>query len=217
MANGDKAAAAGMDVVAGSADLRQSFEEHNKTRDYLADHITDGTHDATAIATGVLEVDRIPNLPASKITGLSTAADGVTSGAYNRSATGSSWRGMWMNAQLQIMYNSSTRRHKEAIKPAELDVDAFLDLQPVTYHRKGQPKGTRELGLIAEDAAGVPHLVGWDVDRDPETNEPISAEAVPQLVRYDQVAVVYLLEVCRQQRAQLAELTHRLEQLEKGA
>lgn len=216
MANGDKAAAVGMDVVPGTADLREGYDEDNKTRDYLADHMTDGTHDASAIATGTLDVDRIPDLPVSKITG-GTQANGPTSTAYNRSATGSSWRGTWMNEQLQFMYNSSTRRHKEAIKPAELDVEAFLALQPVTYHRKGQPKGTRELGLIAEDAVDVKHLVGWDFDRDPETNEPISAERLPQTVRYEQVAVVYLLEVCRQQQAAIDALTRRVDELTKGA
>lgn len=44
MANGDKAAAAGMDVVPGTADLRLGYDEDNKTRDYLAEHITEGSH-----------------------------------------------------------------------------------------------------------------------------------------------------------------------------
>lgn len=37
MANGDKALAAGMDVVAGTADRRLGYDEINKTRDYIAD------------------------------------------------------------------------------------------------------------------------------------------------------------------------------------
>jgi hypothetical protein len=37
MANGDAAAAAGMDVVPATADRRQGYDEINKTRDYLAD------------------------------------------------------------------------------------------------------------------------------------------------------------------------------------
>ncbi|MFD6091322.1 hypothetical protein ACFWGN_04280 [Oerskovia sp. NPDC060338] len=37
MANGDAAAAAGMDVVPGTADRRTGYDEINKTRDYIAD------------------------------------------------------------------------------------------------------------------------------------------------------------------------------------
>ncbi|KRC60923.1 hypothetical protein ASE14_08155 [Agromyces sp. Root81] len=36
MANGDDAAAAGMDVVPGTASVRQGYDEDNKTRDYIA-------------------------------------------------------------------------------------------------------------------------------------------------------------------------------------
>lgn len=68
MANGDAAIAVGMDTVAGTADLRQGYDEINKTRDYLANHQTSGTHPASAINSGVLDAARIPNLPGSKIT-----------------------------------------------------------------------------------------------------------------------------------------------------
>jgi hypothetical protein len=68
MANGDAAAAAGMAVVVGTADLRMAYDEENKGRDYLAAHQTSGTHPASAINSGVLDVARIPNLDASKIT-----------------------------------------------------------------------------------------------------------------------------------------------------
>lgn len=53
MANGDKAAAVGMDTVAGTEDIRLSYDEINKSRDYLADHQTDGSHRAEQITTGV--------------------------------------------------------------------------------------------------------------------------------------------------------------------
>lgn len=36
MANGDAAVAAGMDVVAGTADVRMGYDEINKSRDYIA-------------------------------------------------------------------------------------------------------------------------------------------------------------------------------------
>lgn len=36
MANGDAAAAAGMDLVSGTADRRLGYDEINKTRDYIA-------------------------------------------------------------------------------------------------------------------------------------------------------------------------------------
>lgn len=58
MANGDKAAAVGMDVVAGTDDRRQGYDEINKSRDYLADHITDGAHRANQITSGTLVTAR---------------------------------------------------------------------------------------------------------------------------------------------------------------
>ncbi|WP_026874296.1 hypothetical protein [Jiangella gansuensis] len=58
MANGDDAAEVGMDVVAGSQDIRQVYSEVNKTRDYLAQHRTSGTHRADQITSGTLPVAR---------------------------------------------------------------------------------------------------------------------------------------------------------------
>lgn len=57
MANGDAAAAAGMDVVAGTADRRLGYDEINKTRDYIAQRtaavtpITQGGTGATDAAS----------------------------------------------------------------------------------------------------------------------------------------------------------------------
>jgi hypothetical protein len=58
MANGDAAAAIGMDVVPGTNDLRNAYDEQNKGRDYIANHITAGTHPATAITSGVFAIAR---------------------------------------------------------------------------------------------------------------------------------------------------------------
>lgn len=54
MANGDKAAAVGFDTVASSADIRNGYDEINKSRDYIAEHMTDGSHRADQITSGVL-------------------------------------------------------------------------------------------------------------------------------------------------------------------
>jgi len=40
MANGDNAAAAGMDIVPGTAQVRLGYDEINKTRDYVAAYAT---------------------------------------------------------------------------------------------------------------------------------------------------------------------------------
>lgn len=54
MANGDRAAAVGMDTVAGTEDIRLGYDEINLSRDYIADHITDGAHRANQITSGTL-------------------------------------------------------------------------------------------------------------------------------------------------------------------
>ncbi|MCB7135364.1 tail fiber domain-containing protein [Cellulosimicrobium marinum] len=77
MANGDAAAAAGMDVVPGTADARQGYDEINKTRDYLADHETNGTHAWSKITgkptTYPSDWDTMVDKPT-----LSSSADGYT-------------------------------------------------------------------------------------------------------------------------------------------
>lgn len=48
MANGDDALAAGMDIVLGTEDIRMSYDETNKTRDYIAQR----TSAVTSVAKG---------------------------------------------------------------------------------------------------------------------------------------------------------------------
>lgn len=234
MANGDAAAAKGMAVVASTADRRLGYDEINKSRDYIAAEIdartaavagkanTSHTHAAADITSGTLSTSRIPDLSAAKITSgtLSAArlpstleANGPTDAAYSRTATGSSWYAVWMNSSNQFMRNTSSCRYKTAIRPLELDTAAILALEPVTYHRKGQAAGTREVGLIAERCVDVPGLVSWDQHRDRKGRVIEGSPWRPEAVRYEQVLPVLLLHVIREQEARIA----RLEQLVEGA
>lgn len=68
MANGDSAQAAGMDVVPGTADVRNTHEEINKTRDYIAEVQNDLPEFSTGLGTPNAAVVRGP--------------DGYAGGAY---------------------------------------------------------------------------------------------------------------------------------------
>jgi hypothetical protein len=80
MANGDAAAAAGLAVVAGTMDLRNGYDEINATRDMVANDKTTGTRRADQITTGVLNADRLPSIPESKVAA-STRARGLSNNA----------------------------------------------------------------------------------------------------------------------------------------
>lgn len=142
-------------------------------------------------------------------------ADGPTATAYARAATGSGWYSVYMNSALQFMRNTSSRRYKDDVQDASLDLEAILRLRPVTYHRKGQPAGTRELGLIAEEVAEtVPHLTTWDVPRKADGTPRKGGKPRPEAVRYEQVLPVMLLAVVQDQARRLAALEAAL--LEQG-
>jgi pyridoxal biosynthesis lyase PdxS len=79
MANGDAAAAVGFDIVLPTDDVREGYSEINKSRDYLANHITSGTHSAAQITSGVFATDRLPIVPIAKGgTNATTAAQALT-------------------------------------------------------------------------------------------------------------------------------------------
>lgn len=232
MATGDDATARGWDIVPGTADRRDGWDEINKSRDYAAQAHNAADAAATAVTakadanhthaaedvelasgTSLQLYASVTNDRLDDLEGTGSKADGPTSTAYSRSATGSSWYAVWMNSALQFMRNTSSRRYKTAEKPLDLDPRLILQLQPTTYHRKGQPRGARELGLIAEDVAalGVPHLVSWDVERDANGDPVEGAVERPEAVRYEQVLPVLLLHVLRAQQAELDGLRARLD------
>lgn len=185
MAVGDAAVAAGMSIVSSTDDAQSGYTEINQSRDYLADHITNGGHaiakitglttalagkvDTTDVATnatgltipkrdsnGQLTVQPTPTLDAhaaskkyvdDSVSG-NSLADGPTSTAYARSATGSGWYQTWMNSSLQFMRNTSSRRYKCNIRDWSGGV---LDLRPVIFDRRGKDTPNDEVGFIAEE------------------------------------------------------------------
>jgi hypothetical protein len=72
MANGDAAAAAGLTVFLSTQDLRLGYDNDNVRGDELAAHLISGTHPASAITSGTLDIARVPNIPTSKLTGTVT-------------------------------------------------------------------------------------------------------------------------------------------------
>jgi hypothetical protein len=96
---------------------------------------------------------------------------------------------------------ASSRRYKTNIEDLETDVDAVLQLRPVSFQHKssGQP----DIGLIAEEVEEhVKELVIYD------------EEGRPDGVKYDKVAL-YLVRVIKTQQEKIATLEGRLERLER--
>jgi hypothetical protein len=141
-------------------------------------------------------------------------ADAVTSTAFNRTIS-TGYYAMYMGNGTLIGRNVSSRRYKNQIQPADVDVDAVLGLEPVTFHHMSDPDADgRHLGLIAEDSVDVPFLVAYDVERDGEGNPVPDAEPRPETVRYETVLPVVLLAVVKAQDAQIRALQDRVDALE---
>lgn len=194
MANGDAAAAAGMDLVASTDDRRDGWDEINKTRDYIAERTnavtpvekggTGGVTVAEATANlhvwrnsgatapgttpslgwnGVRLVYEIPGYAFSTelarladIPSGSGLADGPTSGAYARAATGpATWYAVWMNAANQFMRNTSSRRYKKNIRDWAPPAGGIMGLRTVIFDRKGDDAPVDEVGFIAEEVLEV--------------------------------------------------------------
>lgn len=181
MAAGDAAAAVGMDVInPATHDLRDGGMEINKTRDYLANHQTGGTHDASAIASGTLEAARIPNLPASKIASgtldaaripnlpVSKVGSGIWTGKVTSSQTietsgnmiaaatynndlAASYRALWVDAGGAYGIVPSSKRFKKLIKD-RIVPPALLAVRVVEYrYKKAGKNAPLEVGVIAEE------------------------------------------------------------------
>jgi len=131
-------------------------------------------------------------------------ADGPTSAAYSRNATGSGWYQVWMNSSLQFMRNTSSKRFKKAIKALPAALPAVLQLRAVTYQLKDPSNTDRHIGMIAEEVAELfPEVVSWE-------------DGKPYGINYDQL-VVPALKAIQEQQALIEALTARVAALEKHA
>lgn len=86
-------------------------------------------------------------------------ADGPTSTAYARNATGAgSWYAVWMNADNQFMRNTSSTQYKDNIRP--FTPGDIMQLRPVIFDRIDGPAD--EVGFIAEEVAEcIPEAVAY--------------------------------------------------------
>lgn len=140
--------------------------------------------------------------------------------AYNTDITWTRRTGWWGNDG-RAGYASSSRRKKTAIRPADEEaLAALLDVEPKTFRYRAEiarrtakriNEGADyvpavELGLIAEelDEVGLGFFVYHDEDGQPEG------------IEYGMLTVA-LLAIARRQRDALADVTTRLERLERDA
>jgi len=102
-----------------------------------------------------------------------------------------------------FLEDTSSRRYKENIRPLETDFAALLQAQPMTYTRPHRPDHW-EIGFIAEDldALGLAPLVFYD------------SAGRPESVHYDRVCL-YLLQIAKEQQAELQRQATRIEALEQ--
>jgi hypothetical protein len=103
-----------------------------------------------------------------------------------------------------LFVDTSTRRHKEKIKPLDADFERLLDAQPVTYTRPGRPDRW-EIGYVAEDMhdLGLTNLVQYD------------DEGRPSGYNYEK-SLLYLVEIAKAQRKQIAGQSERLAEFEEA-
>lgn len=115
----------------------------------------------------------------------------------------------FINTDGTIWRSTSSLRYKQDVTPAVVDTDAVLALQPREYRAKAEvaergDKAPRHAGFIAEEAADL-GLEQW-VLRDDEGH--------PEAFNYSQFCVAQHA-VIQQQSQQIADLTERLDRLER--
>lgn len=161
----------------------------------------------TALQTAATKAVAPPNMTGRAVTDITSQYSmGVRFGAGEdgrmkiRAADGS---GGTTEISVAQTTDLSSRRYKDTIEPYEVAPADVLALVPVTYHKRGNADGHREVGLIAEDSTAIPGLVVYDAQRRPDA---ITYGVLP----------LALLALARAQADLIADLTRRIEQLENG-
>lgn len=116
----------------------------------------------------------------------SNTKDGYLNPSVYARTLGGSYRVCYINSDGTLGWVSSSRRHKKDIHPADVDVQAVLSLELVSFLYKVEIDTDRRAelqhGLIAEqlDEAGLDWLVDY------------GADGLPEGVRYDRLALALL-------------------------
>src|ERR1017187_6119425 len=120
-------------------------------------------------------------------------------GIYNANSGGNA---VSVNSLGQLSSQSSSRRFKQDIRDMGDNTDAVMGLRPVRFRYKAhRPDGPEQYGLIAEEVQEVaPEVVGRGQDGQIDS------------VRYDQVNVMLLNEVQKQNRELQAQKQHAQQQ-----
>lgn len=173
------------------------------------------------VGAGAVDWTNISNIPATfppsahthagtdvtSRVGASTDAIGSNSG-YNNTVSGTSFVAAWLgnDASFSFGRNTSSIKYKQNVREHRTDPADVLELVPVLYDRIPEAPHlapTNEYGLIAEQVhEHCPELVTW-------------FDGQIDGIRYDLVAVA-LLDVVKQQDAQIQALTHAMQTLIPG-
>lgn len=238
MADGDAAAALGMDTVAGTEDKRDGWKGINRAMDYLAAHLTAGTHPASSITSGTLPVVRggtggataaaaraALGIVASNISTTASSVQGdldyiaglavdvqnglLSPAVYSRTLS-TAYRSLSVRSDGVLGYVASSRRFKQDIRSAEFSPEQLRGIRVVSYRYREAVK------LHGDDAALEIGLIAEEVDAlGLSWLVDYDEKGRPFGVLYDRLALA-VLALAQAQQQQLDALAARLDKLEAG-
>lgn len=222
MANGDAASAAGYPLVASTEDVRESFDKHNQTRDFVALKTAAQTKSLGALGTGTSNVQADLEylngqtvLAQNGAASANAAAGAALAASANRvsragdtmsgdlflpaaSPASSGWTVCYINSDGRVSRGSSSRRYKKYIHDAPDLGDLFAaPLREYQMRVDGilPDDHKKHIGYIAEE------LVGTDLERF-------------VVVINDEIESIDFIAMLM---AQVSQLNARVEALEDGA
>lgn len=211
MPNGDDAIDAGMDIVLGTEDRRNGYDEINKTRDYIAQRTAAAAvRSSLGLPAAVVEdnsvghaiklryesgvarirarvdVTEVGDLAyVGDVDGKVSKAGDTMSGALflgSAAPVTSGYVAMYRNGDGRVGVSPSALKYKRAVKDYDGSV---LDLRPVTYVLKDDPQAVVRIGVIADEANDVEPMLVVHEDGEVES------------FKYELLAVALLKEVQR--------------------
>ena len=93
------------------------------------------------------------------------------------------------------LVQTSDRRLKENIKPLEIDLDKFYELNPIKYNLIGE--NDINIGLIAQDVlnAGFTHLVGFVENPFMKAKDEVLVDHIQLVLKYDRITMINMMQI----------------------